>query len=39
MRAATEANDRYETNSALTWTFAATGVACAVVSYFVGRRR
>jgi tetratricopeptide (TPR) repeat protein len=39
MRAATEANDRYTTNSALTWTFAATGVACAVVSYFVGRRR
>jgi len=39
MRAAIEANDRYQTNSTLTWTFAATGVACAVVSYFVGRRR
>jgi tetratricopeptide (TPR) repeat protein len=39
MRAAIEANDRYSTNSTLTWTFAATGVACAVVSYFVGRRR
>jgi hypothetical protein len=39
MRAAIEANDRYTTNSTLTWTFAATGVACAIVSYFVGRRR
>jgi len=39
MRAAIEANDRYKTDTALTWTFAATGVACAVVSYFVGRHR
>ena len=27
------------TNTTLTWTFAASGVACAVVSYFVGRHR
>jgi tetratricopeptide (TPR) repeat protein len=39
MRAAWDANDRYKTDTALTWTFAASGVACAVVSYFVGRHR
>jgi len=34
-----DARGRYTTNSALAWTFVATGVACAVVSYFVGRHR
>jgi tetratricopeptide (TPR) repeat protein len=38
-RAAWDANDRYQTDTALTWTFAASGLACAVVSYFVGRHR
>jgi hypothetical protein len=38
-RVAWEANDRYETNTALAWTFAASGVACAVISYFVDRSR
>jgi tetratricopeptide (TPR) repeat protein len=39
MRAAWDANDRYRIDSALAWTFAATGAACAVISYFVGRHR
>jgi tetratricopeptide (TPR) repeat protein len=38
-RAAYEANDRYRTNTALTLTFAASGLACVVISYFVGRQR
>src|SRR5581483_5471521 len=38
-RAGQEASNRYATDTALTWTFAASGVACAVVSYFVGRHR
>jgi tetratricopeptide (TPR) repeat protein len=38
-RGGLEANDRYTTDSALAWTFAASGVACAVISYFVGRHR
>jgi hypothetical protein len=38
-REALEANDRYRTRTALTWTFAAAGVACAVASYIVGRQR
>ncbi len=32
-----EAKNRYELNSTLAWTFVLSGVACAVVSYFVGR--
>ena len=39
MGPATEAENRYERNSALAWTFVLSGVACAVVSYFVGRER
>lgn len=39
MRAEAEAIDRYEIRTALFWSFAATGVACAVISYFVGRAR
>lgn len=39
MRPAQDAKHRYEIDTALTWTFAATGVACAVLSYFVGRHR
>jgi len=39
MREAWDANDRYKTDSALTWTFAATGAACALISYFVGQHR
>jgi tetratricopeptide (TPR) repeat protein len=39
MRAGMEANDRYKTDTTLTWTFAATGLACVVISYFVGRAR
>ena len=38
-RAAQDASNRYKVDTALTWTFAASGVACAVVSYFVGRHR
>ncbi|HMF41404.1 MAG TPA: hypothetical protein VKQ32_11950 [Polyangia bacterium] len=37
--AAMDANDRYTVDTALTWTFAASGVACAVISYFVSRHR
>jgi tetratricopeptide (TPR) repeat protein len=39
MREAQEAADRYKTHTTLTVTFAATGLACAVISYFVGLRR
>lgn len=38
-RAALDANDRYKVSTALTWTFAASGLACAAISYFVGRHR
>jgi tetratricopeptide (TPR) repeat protein len=36
---ALDPSNRYTTNTALTWTFAASGVACAVLSYLVGRAR
>lgn len=36
---ADEAKNRYELTSALAWTFVLSGVACAAVSYFVGRER
>jgi tetratricopeptide (TPR) repeat protein len=36
---AQDPSNRYATNTTLTWTFAVSGVACAVVSYFVGRQR
>jgi tetratricopeptide (TPR) repeat protein len=39
MRIGGDANDRYETDTTLFWTFAVSGVACAVISYFVGRHR
>jgi tetratricopeptide (TPR) repeat protein len=38
-RAAWDANDRYETDTTLAWTFLASGLACAVFSYLVGRPR
>jgi len=37
-RTALDANDRFKLDTTLAISFAATGVACAVVSYFVGRR-
>jgi tetratricopeptide (TPR) repeat protein len=37
--AAVEPNNRYKTDTALMLTFAVTGVAFAVISYFVGRYR
>jgi tetratricopeptide (TPR) repeat protein len=36
-RAAWDANDRFHRDTALTISFAASGLLCAVVSYFVGR--
>ena len=38
-RVAWDAADRYKTDTAFAWTFAASGLACAVISYFVGRHR
>ena len=37
-RPAIDANDRFKLDTTLAISFAATGMACAVVSYFVGRR-
>jgi len=37
-RPAVEASDRYARDSALAWTFAVSGLACGVISYFVSRR-
>jgi tetratricopeptide (TPR) repeat protein len=37
--AALDPSNRYKTDTALTWTFAASGVAFAVISYFVDRHR
>ena len=39
MSVAWDAKDRYELDTTLAWSFAASGVACAVISYFVGRHR
>jgi hypothetical protein len=33
-----DANDRYKLDSTLAWSFAASGVACAVASFLLGRR-
>jgi hypothetical protein len=38
-QAGVEPSNRYATDTALAWTFAASGLACAVMSYFVGRHR
>jgi hypothetical protein len=37
-RPAQDANDRYHLDSTLAWSFAASGAACALVSFLVGRR-
>lgn len=37
-RPAVEANERYQRDSALAWTFAVSGVACGIIAYFVGGR-
>src|SRR5262249_36999984 len=38
-RPAQEANDRYHLDTTLAWSFAASGVACVLVSYLVGRHQ
>jgi hypothetical protein len=36
-RPATQANDRYALDATLAWSFAASGLACVLASYLIGR--